>query len=180
MNTQAIKQSIKQAMLASLDDEITTALAAAGEAQATASHADNKPENQYDTLALEAAYLAHGQSERILALQKERMQLNRWSIPTFSEDDSIRAGALVGLCLLDDDASGQNHSSHSNQANKPQPHWIQIAPLGARRLEVDGRLIQVVHQTTPIAKALLGREVGDEIELSLRGQAELWEIDVLM
>ena len=51
------KNQLRTILLASLDQEIEAALAAAQQAQETASHEDNQPENQYDTLSLEAAYL---------------------------------------------------------------------------------------------------------------------------
>jgi len=159
MNTQAIKQSIKQAMLASLDDEITTALAAAGEAQATASHADNKPENQYDTLALEAAYLAHGQSERILQLQKTRIDVARWPVPDL-DGAAIRLGACVHL--------------ESNTDGTEE--WVFIAPFGGRRLQVDGNSILVVSHEAPLARQLAGLCVDDEVRLTLGGKEGDWAV----
>ncbi len=91
------KSTLKEALLAALDGEIASALNAARQAQETASHEGNKPENQYDTLALEAAYLAHGQSERIRELQETRILIGQWPVQDFSEDDSIASGALIQL-----------------------------------------------------------------------------------
>ena len=95
--SQSIKQKLKPALLAALDEEIQAALDGARQAHETASHADNKPENQYDTLALEAAYLAHGQSERIRELQDVRIRINQWPVADFGADDLITSGALVLL-----------------------------------------------------------------------------------
>ena len=63
----------KWLLLDAIVGEITSALdnslAAAEEARATATNKENAAENKYDTLGLEAAYLAHGQSERVLQLE---------------------------------------------------------------------------------------------------------------
>lgn len=47
-------------IIADLNAAIQTALAAADDARATATNKENVAENRYDTLGLEAAYLAHG------------------------------------------------------------------------------------------------------------------------
>jgi transcription elongation GreA/GreB family factor len=153
------KQALKAALLQSLDDEINTALQSATTAQVTASDANNKPENQYDTLALEAAYLAHGQSERILGLQQMRIQVAKWPVPEFSNNDTVRTGAYVELMAEDD----------TEQA-------LFIAPVGGRKLLANGRNVLVVSNETPLAKSLAGSGVGDEISLTLGGKAQHWEV----
>ncbi len=153
------KQLLKDALLRSLDEEINAALVAAGEAHATASHGENKPENQYDTLALEAAYLAHGQSERILQLQQTRINLSRWVAPTFNEDDSVRMGACAVLLSENDEERS-----------------IFIAPVGGRELDFEGQKILVVNQEAPVTRRLIGLVLGDEVELTLGGRSAVWEL----
>ncbi|MEE3191500.1 MAG: GreA/GreB family elongation factor, partial [Pseudomonadota bacterium] len=118
-----------------------------------------KPENQYDTLALEAAYLAHGQSERILQLQQARINLSRWVAPDFSEYDSVRMGACVVLLSENDEERS-----------------IFIAPVGGRELEFEGEKILVVNQEAPVTRRLCGLQIGDEVELTLGGRSSLWEL----
>ena len=153
------KQVLKTALLQSLDDEIEAALQAAREAQATASHEGNKPENKWDTLALEAAYLAHGQSERILQLQQTRIMLAKWSVPEFGDDDPVRNGACIHL--LCDEAQ----------------QWLFIAPVGGRQLHLGDKVVLVVNHETPLACALMGLAAGDEALLTLGGAPALWDID---
>ncbi|WP_420591480.1 hypothetical protein [Bacterioplanoides sp.] len=159
------KNQLKTILLASLDHEIEAAFAAAQQAQETASHEDNQPENQYDTLSLEAAYLAHGQSERILQLQEERIVLAKWPIPEFSEDDVIALGALVVV---------ENGSDDSGEAEK----IIWITPKGGRSIECRGKTILVVSPDAPLAKQLVGLSEGDEIILGQDrpGAQAYWEI----
>lgn len=153
------KQALKAALLQSLDDEINTALQAATTAQVTASDANNKPENQYDTLALEAAYLAHGQSERILGLQQTRIQVAKWPVPELTGNDSVRTGAYVELIAKDD----------TEQA-------VFISLVGGRQLLINGRSVLVISSETPLAKSLAGCHVGDEVSLTLGGKAQYWAL----
>lgn len=152
------KPTLKAALLSRLDDDIEAALAASRSAQETASHEDNKPENQYDTLALEAAYLAHGQSERILRLQKERISLAKWPMPEKSEP-LVRNGSLVKLISEDDET-----------------RWLFITPVGGYQLLAEGREILVISQQTPLAKKLMGKEEGEALDLTFNGQTTEWEL----
>lgn len=153
------KSFLKQQLLEALDQQIDAAMAAAQQAQQAASHEDNQPENQYDTLSLEAAYLAHGQSERILQLQQQRITLARWQVTDFTADDVVASGALVVLQPQDE--------------QQPQ-RLIWITPLGGLQLSQRGCLIQVISNETPLAARLRGLTVGDELELP--GQAGCWEL----
>lgn len=153
------KQALKAALLQSLDDEINVALQSATTAHGTASDANNKPENKYDTLALEAAYLAHGQSERILGLQQMRIQVAKWPVPELNDNDSIRLGAYVEV-IAEDDAKQR----------------VFIAPVGGKKLQIEGQSILVISSETPLAKSLLGKSVGDEVSLTLGGKAQYWKV----
>jgi len=154
------KSDLKAVLLASLDQEIDAALAAAQQAQETASHEDNKPENQYDTLSLEAAYLAHGQSERILQLQEERILLAKWPVPEFETDDQIATGAFVVL--------------ENEEATEQKLIWI--TPKGGRSILIQGQTVLVVSPDAPLAKQLMGMCEGDEIQLSQGTSQTFWEI----
>lgn len=156
------KNELKSALLASLDNDIDAALAAARQAQATASHEQNKPENQYDTLALEAAYLAHGQSERIRELQQLRIRIGQWSVPEFDADDLAGLGALVQL-------QGGAENDH------PAERWLWIAPVGGRQIEVDGLSVQVISLQAPLAQQLIRLGEGDELTLG----ADCWQLEHL-
>ena len=155
------KPTLKAALLSRLDDDIEAALASSRSAQETASHEDNKPENQYDTLALEAAYLAHGQSERILRLQKERISLAKWPMPEKGEP-VVRNGSLLKLTSEDDET-----------------RWLFITPVGGYQLLAEGQKILVISQQTPLAKKLLGKEEGEALDLTFNGVTTEWELTEL-
>lgn len=151
------KQELKKKLLGCLDEEIEAALAAAQAAQETASHEGNKPENQYDTLSLEAAYLAHGQSERILQLQQERILLAKWQVAEFPVGEVITTGAVVSL------------------ENNNLKRYLWITPCGGRQLRLGEAEMLILSKEAPLAQSLMGLSEGDE--LSLPGDnTGLWEI----
>lgn len=151
------KAELKALLLSSLDQEIDEAIKAAQQAQEAAAHQDNQPENQYDTLSLEAAYLAHGQSERILQLQQDRIRLEKWQVPEFSDDDVIATGALVTL-----------------ECDLSSPRLIWITPCASRLLN---NQVQAVSAHTPLAQRLVGLGVDDEVSLPLGESVGVWCIE---
>lgn len=140
------KMLLREQILQHFDDDIEAAIRAANEAQAAAAHEDNQPENQYDTLSLEAAYLAHGQSERTHQLQQQRILMARWQVVDFSDDDEISLGALVTL------ESGDNLEQ------------LWLTPVSGITLTVDDQTIRVISPDTPLASMLIGKGVDDEIQ----------------
>ncbi|MAD45093.1 MAG: hypothetical protein CMI02_03860 [Oceanospirillaceae bacterium] len=151
------KRQLKAALLAALDEEIQAALDGATQAHETASHEDNKPENQYDTLALEAAYLAHGQSERIRTLQETRIRISHWQAADYSDDEGIQTGVLVMLQPVQHPAAAR---------------WLWITPVGGRQLQVDGHDIQVISTQAPLARQLMQCMAGDDVMIN----QQRWEV----
>jgi len=164
MNTSDLKAQLKQQLLNLLQQELDAAFEAVNEAHANATHEQSKPENQYDTLALEAAYLAHGQSERIAELQDQIATLNNFELREFKEDDQIAAGALITLLNSDDETT--------------RSLWL-LPVAGGEVLSVkdSDNKITTVTPDAPIARELMGRYEGDEIVLTLPAGKQYFEID---
>ena len=167
------KELLKQ-LLNHLQQEIDATLSAVNEAHALASHEQSKPENQYDTLALEAAYLAHGQSNRIAELQRQTMLLNHFEFINFRSDSRIGVGALV--CVEDDIGERQ---------------WLWLLPIaggvllnyeyGIADTGEGGSLdIRTITPEAPLAKKLLGNYVGDEVVLNLGHKKKQFELIELL
>ncbi len=60
-----------------LQRQLDTLLHASHQAHQSATHCESKAENKYDTLGLEAAYLAHGLSVRAQQLQRA-ISVSEW------------------------------------------------------------------------------------------------------
>ncbi|WP_062262343.1 hypothetical protein [Endozoicomonas arenosclerae] len=143
------KTQIQEALIHALEQQWHSALNAAEQAQKTASDSENQPEHQYDTLALEAAYLAHGQSERVLELEENLAIARKLILKEYSVDDPIGMSALAVL----------------QDAQKHEQYFF-ISPVGGgMQLSIAGRVITIINPDAPVARKLTGSYLGDEIEL---------------
>ncbi len=147
-----------------LQQKVDATLNAVNEAHALASHEQSKPENQYDTLALEAAYLAHGQSERIAELQKQMILLNHFEFIEWSQESPIALGALI--CIEEVGAESQ---------------WLWLLPVsGGEQLFFDDKQIRTITPEAPLAEKLIGQYLGDEIVLNLGHKKKQFEVIELL
>ena len=144
-----------------MEGEIATMRKAAYDAAEAATHAEAKPENDKDTRALEASYLAAGQAERVRELETALKLLLQMELKDVSSTTPICASAVV---TLEDDDGGRTTFFMS-------PHG------GGLKLDLDGASVQVVTPQSPLGKALLGRLHGDVIEL--RGKTGLREMSIV-
>jgi len=113
-----------------------------------ATHEENRPENDKDTRALEQSYLARGQAQRVVELSDALNLLKALELRAFSATTAIALGALITL-----DEEGDI------------VHYF-IAPAGGGvRVTVGGAEVRVVTPQAPIARALLGKHEGDDLEL---------------
>ena len=88
------------AIIEKLQLELGTAVAASQQAHDSATHSENIAANKYDTLAVEAAYLAHGQSTRIAELKQSIARYQHFQRPIFNAHATIQLCALA--CIEDD------------------------------------------------------------------------------
>ncbi|MGL6260269.1 hypothetical protein [Vibrio sp. WXL103] len=93
------KHLLRQSLIETLEISRQTALNAADSAHDDATHEQSVAETQYDTVGLEAAYLAHGQSQRVADCTAMIERLKSMVLRDFDADDEIELGALV--CLND-------------------------------------------------------------------------------
>lgn len=142
------KPEIIQSIIHNLKEDLLQTKLAADEALKGATHDQSKAETQYDTLGLEHAYLAEGQSRRIEILSAEITRLDNWQAPDFSNNDEIFMGALIELEPL-----GSNSQL-----------LVFLAPAGGGQ-KISQLNLQVITSDTPMGSALLGRCVGDKITL---------------
>lgn len=133
-----------------LEDRLTLAIHAAQDAHATATHNENIAENKYDTLGLEAAYLAHGQSNRIAQYQADLAAFRTLEVIHFTEDMLISVGALIHVKKRDGEVA-----------------YFFLGPnSGGVNIDYEGVTIFIITPDAPVGRALLGREVGDEVTIA--------------
>ncbi len=158
------KSDLRQAFLEELQRIHSTAFAAAKTAIESATDEETVPEHKYDTLALEAAYLAHGQAQRVLECEENIRLYSELVLRNFDQDTPISVSALVKL----NDPDGQ-------------VFWYFIAPTaGGINLDFNGRTIATVTLNAPLGQLLRGKYLGDEITLVIGNQTTDFEIVELL
>lgn len=154
------KQLLLETLLIELNRVHQVAIDAVKRAHATASDKANIPENKYDTLALEAGYLAQGQSKRVEQCANDIQafkQLN--SLPS----KKVNTGALVQL--LDE-----------NNNEK----WLFYGPAaGGLKVLFDNKSVVVVTANSPLGSAINHTQIGQEVNVDIAGKLLSYEIIAL-
>ena len=155
------KLLLQQQVLERLRADLLQAEQAAREAHATATHEENIAENKYDTLGLEAAYLATGQARRAEAIRQAIAAWSQFRPSPYDAPQGIRLGALV--CLVDAEGAQQ---------------LLFLGPDGgSMKLACGADFVQVISSATPLGRAMLGKFEGDEV--SIQVAHSLLEFEVL-
>lgn len=154
------KLLLQQQVLERLAEDLLQAEQAVRVAHETATHEENIAENKYDTLGLEAAYLATGQARRAEAIRQAMANWRQFSPRPYNADKGIELGALV--CLVDADDKQQQ---------------IFLGPDGgSMKLANGGVLVQVISSKTPLGRAMLGKCEGDEVSIQVASTRQQFEV----
>jgi transcription elongation GreA/GreB family factor len=141
------KEKLISNILNHLHSELSTTMQAAENAHLAATDDQSVAETQYDTLAIEAGYLAEGQARRVQEIQQAIVKLN--SLDINERTNVVRLGALVKL---------ENDSCAH--------HWYFIAPAaGGYKCNIDSQRYTVITPQSPMGMALIGKYQDDDIEL---------------
>ena len=157
------KELLHQTILAALNSLRQDAINAAMQAYNTATHAENIADNKYDTLGLEASYLAQGQAKRVAKYEANLTAFAELKITHFTQQSAISLGALI--YLMD--------GSDSEQV-------LFLSPVsGGVKIKVSGINITLITPSAPLGEKLMGRYVDDEIDIELAGQRHHYEITAI-
>jgi transcription elongation GreA/GreB family factor len=145
------KKQILSDIISHLEQELSATIIAANNAHLAATDDQSVAETQYDTLAIEASYLAEGQSRRVAEIQHAKQAITKLILRDFDENMPISLGALVQL----------SRDSENN-------HWFFIAPAaGGFRGRLNEDNYTVITPTSPMARALVGKYINDDVELMI-------------
>jgi transcription elongation GreA/GreB family factor len=154
------KSLLRQQVLERLAQDLLQAEQAVRAAHETATHEENIAENKYDTLGLEAAYLATGQARRAEAIRHAMASWRQFRPQPYDASKGIQLGALV--CLLDSDGKQQQ---------------LFLGPEGgSMQLTSGGQLVQVISSQAPLGKAILGKCEGDEVSIQIAPIRQKFEV----
>jgi hypothetical protein len=146
----------KRALIAALQADIARSVAvlthAAEDARAAATHEEARPENDKDTRAVEAAYLAGAQADRARELGRAAATLGSLQLRRFAPGEAISSTALVEL-------------THEGKAS-----WYFLSPEGGgTRVTLGDTAVQVISPRSALGRELLGKSEGDEVEVAIQG-----------
>jgi transcription elongation GreA/GreB family factor len=148
------KTAVLEALRARIEQRLKQLTDAQRDAQAGATHSEAKSEHDKDTRATEGSYLARGLAERVEVLHDAVALLRAMTAGRFGPSDAIGLTALVGMRDEDDVESV----------------YFVVPTGGGERLTVDGTDVLALTPQSPLGEAVVGRRVGDEIELVVRGR----------
>jgi transcription elongation GreA/GreB family factor len=152
-----MKAKILASILSQLETELQIVEKASQAAHEAATSEESKPENQYDTRALEASYLAEAQAKRAFELKKMIQALR--SFPKDTKSKQIETGSLVNLKCEEKEI------------------WYILSPFGAGvTTEETGIKVTVVTLESPLGKTLFGKKAGDSFEFRHQGAVREYEI----
>jgi hypothetical protein len=145
----------KKALVAQLCEQLAEKQrvieAAADAARDAATHEESKPENDKDTRALEASYLAGAQAARARELKALQNAIAFMALRSFGAGDAIDASALVEV-----------HAGAKKSVYFVAPHG------GGMKARIAGVDVTVIAPDAPLGEALLGCAAGDEITVGGR------------
>jgi len=127
-----------------LEKDLFALKAAAMETYAAATGEESQPENQYDTRALEASYLAGAQAKRVADVEESLNMYRHLEVRAFDDSTPIGPTAFVEL-----DLDGKNSR-------------VFITPAGGGLIvQFSGGPVQVLTPKSPLGEALVGLKTGD-------------------
>lgn len=151
------KASLLQRIIATLEHDMEVLRRAAQTAYEAATAEENIAENKYDTLGLEASYLATGQARRTAEIRQALLTYQQLALRDYDPARGIQIGCLVTL----EDEAGQRRR-------------LFLGPEGAglKIGEGDG-LVTVITPRAPLGQQLLGKRVDDEVSLVVSAVAKV-------
>ncbi|KHL72243.1 elongation factor GreAB [Pseudomonas putida] len=136
-------------IVAALETDMEVLRRAAQTAYETATAEENIAENKYDTLGLEASYLATGQARRTAEIRQALLIYQQLVLRDYDQARGIQIGSLV---TLEDEAGVQRQVFLGPEA------------AGLKIGEGDA-LVTVITPRSPLGQQLIGKKVDDEVSL---------------
>lgn len=153
------KKDLIRTLIEKLEADLLMTKEAAMATYEAATNEESKPENEYDTRALEASYLAGAQAKRAADIDRALSVLRGMEIRNFGPQDAIASGALIEL-----DLEGKRT-------------LVFLLPQGGgTTVQVDGQTVKVVTPVSNLGQALLGLKAGDVADVRVGGELLEYEV----
>jgi transcription elongation GreA/GreB family factor len=156
------KPDLLRLIIEQLTDDLAVQFNAALAAHEASTHEENIPDNKYETLALEASYVAQGQANRAQEIRRALETYKQLTPQNYDDNSTIGLTALVSL-------SGDDDTTRT----------VFVGPLEGGMKVVDpltGAEIVVITPASPLGRDLIGRTTGDLVRIGVGSAAREFEI----
>lgn len=154
------KTALHLLLLEKLEADLEISRRAAQTAYETATHEENIAENKYDTLGLEASYLAAGQARRAEEIRQSLKSCQAMTLTAHHQERGIEVGDAVRL-----------------EAQNGSEQWLFLAPEAAGlKIRLGQQTVTVITPRAPLGAAVLGKQEGDEVQLNLGASTQRFTV----
>jgi transcription elongation GreA/GreB family factor len=152
------KSEILALIRAQLRSDLSMLEQAVEVARDTATHADCLGSSKYETMGLEASYLAQGQGTRLLEVERSLEYFKKLPL----SEPTVVIG-LSSLVVLD------------NEQGDQQLLWL-AAEAGGLKVQYGQKIITVITPKSPLGQALIGKTCDESFEISIAGKNRSYEV----
>ena len=153
------KSALTQSIISQLEAELAVQTEAALGSREEATNEESKAEDKFDMRSQSAAYLAAGQAKFASEIADAIAAWKSLNLRAFGEADKIASGALVTL---------QSNGTTTRYLMGPQSGGLEARHGESRATVVTG--------ASPLGRQLLGRTVGEMVQIPGRKGPELHRV----
>lgn len=154
------KADLLNLIIKQLTQDLAVQFNAALKAHEASTHEENIPDNKYETLALEASYLAQGQANRAQELKRALETYKQLTLQSYDNESIIGLTALITL-------TGEDDSTRT----------VFIGPLeGGMKVQDHLAEIVVITPASPLGRDLIGKTLGDLVRIGIGTGSKEYEI----
>ncbi|MFK7607189.1 MULTISPECIES: transcription elongation factor GreAB [unclassified Pseudomonas] len=154
------KNAVYLLLLKKLEVDLDVLQRAAQTAYEAATDKENIAENKYDTLGLEASYLATGQARRVEEIRQALKNCQAMTQVPYDTAQGIQIGDLIRL-----------------EADNGNEQWVFLAPDAAGlKLTHEGQTITVITPRSPLGAALLRKQPDDDVQINVGGSVQTFMV----
>jgi len=157
-----LKAEVLKQIIAQLQMDLRTLEQAVELARDTATHADCLGSSKYETMGLEASYLAQGQGVRLLEVERALEYFKALDIQQSHAEITLSSVVVV-----------------QDESAEVQVFWL-AAQAGGLKLQcgsmMDSTTITVITPQAPFGRILMGKVASDEFEFGIGSKQSCYEI----
>ncbi len=154
------KKKLIDQICSQLEADLIAQKSAAKATYEAATGEESKPENEYDTRALEASYLAGAQAKRVGEIEAQLTIYKYLEIKNFDAKTPVASTAIIEL----------------KDENEKTSRILLLPKGGGISLNWQGQPLQVITLESPLGEAVVGLKVGDSFLVEIGRHSKEYEI----